>query len=166
MHAPVTLEAMRLGASCYTQKPLTRTIYEARLLAEVAKETGVCTQMGNQGTALDTRARRSPKFAPAFWEPKGGLRLVQPSSMRAGPNCRMTMSKFMEQANEEDPGAAKEVIQEKKEEIAKALSKWTGKPGSVLHPTENSGPVFITASSIAAGGISVLEPLVTWPVTN
>jgi len=54
MHAPVTLDAMRLGISCYTQKPLTRTIYEARLLATVAKETGVCTQMGNQGTALNS----------------------------------------------------------------------------------------------------------------
>ena len=54
MHGPITLAAMRLGISCYTQKPLTRTIYEARLLAKVAKETGVCTQMGNQGTALDT----------------------------------------------------------------------------------------------------------------
>ncbi len=54
MHGPVTLAAMRLGISCYTQKPLTRTIYEARLLANVAKETGVCTQMGNQGTALDS----------------------------------------------------------------------------------------------------------------
>src|SRR6187399_1030722 len=54
MHGPITLAAMRLGISCYTQKPLTRTIYEARLLANVAKETGVCTQMGNQGTALDS----------------------------------------------------------------------------------------------------------------
>ena len=54
MHAPATLDAMRTGISCYTQKPLTRTIYEARLLAKVAKETGVCTQMGNQGTALDS----------------------------------------------------------------------------------------------------------------
>ena len=54
MHAPVTLEAMRLGISCYTQKPLTRTIYEARLMAKVAKETGVCTQKGKQPTALES----------------------------------------------------------------------------------------------------------------
>ncbi|MFM8890119.1 MAG: Gfo/Idh/MocA family protein, partial [Planctomycetia bacterium] len=57
MHAPATLDCMRLGISCYTQKPLTRTIYEARLLAKVAAEMagkGVCTQMGNQGTALDS----------------------------------------------------------------------------------------------------------------
>ena len=52
-HAAATLLAMRMGKNCYTQKPLTRTIYEARLLAKVAKETGVCTQMGNQGTAMD-----------------------------------------------------------------------------------------------------------------
>ena len=60
MHGPVTLAAMRMGASCYTQKPLTRTIYEARLLAKVAKETGVCTQMGNQGTALDSSRGTTP----------------------------------------------------------------------------------------------------------
>jgi len=53
MHAAATLMAMRMGKNCYTQKPLTRTIYEARKLATIAKETGVCTQMGNQGTALD-----------------------------------------------------------------------------------------------------------------
>src|SRR5262245_50496945 len=30
MHAPVTAMAMRLGKACYTQKPLTRTLFEAR----------------------------------------------------------------------------------------------------------------------------------------
>jgi predicted dehydrogenase len=44
--------AMRMGIACYTQKPLTRTIYEARRLAEIARETRVATQMGNQGTAF------------------------------------------------------------------------------------------------------------------
>ncbi|MDR1923044.1 MAG: Gfo/Idh/MocA family oxidoreductase [Planctomycetaceae bacterium] len=53
MHAAQTLMAMRLGKHVYTQKPLTRTIYEARKLAAVAKEKNVCTQMGNQGTSLD-----------------------------------------------------------------------------------------------------------------
>jgi len=50
-HAPAALMAMRMGKHCFCQKPLTRTIYEARLMAEVAKKTGVATQMGNQGTA-------------------------------------------------------------------------------------------------------------------
>ena len=50
-HAPASLMAMRLKKHCYTQKPLTRTIYEARLMGKVAKENGVCTQMGNQGSS-------------------------------------------------------------------------------------------------------------------
>ena len=47
-HAPATMTAMKLGKHVYTQKPLTHSIYEARRLAEVAKETGVVTQMGIQ----------------------------------------------------------------------------------------------------------------------
>ncbi|MCL2348456.1 MAG: Gfo/Idh/MocA family oxidoreductase [Planctomycetaceae bacterium] len=54
MHAPAALMAMRMKKHMYVQKPLTRTIYEARKMAEVAQETGVCTQMGNQGSALNT----------------------------------------------------------------------------------------------------------------
>ncbi|MBN2473877.1 MAG: Gfo/Idh/MocA family oxidoreductase [Pirellulales bacterium] len=50
-HAPAALMAMRMGKHCFCQKPLTHTIYEARLMGKVAKEKGVATQMGNQGTA-------------------------------------------------------------------------------------------------------------------
>ncbi|HVK13086.1 MAG TPA: Gfo/Idh/MocA family oxidoreductase [Gemmataceae bacterium] len=50
-HAAAALLAMRTGKHVYVQKPLTRTVYEAHLLMRVAKEKGVCTQMGNQGTA-------------------------------------------------------------------------------------------------------------------
>src|SRR5262249_26202519 len=35
------------------QKPLTHTVAEARLLRTVAAEQKVCTQMGNQGSALN-----------------------------------------------------------------------------------------------------------------
>ena len=51
MHAPIASMAMRMGKHCFCQKPLTRTISEARKLAELAKENNVVTQMGNQGTA-------------------------------------------------------------------------------------------------------------------
>ena len=50
-HAPASLMAMRMGKHCFCQKPLTHTIYEARLMAKVAKEKKLATQMGNQGTA-------------------------------------------------------------------------------------------------------------------
>lgn len=52
-HAVIAAEAMRLGKHIYCQKPLVQTVYEARLLRKLAKENGVVTQMGNQGSAED-----------------------------------------------------------------------------------------------------------------
>ncbi len=54
MHAPVAAMAMRMGKHAFVQKPLSHDIYEARKLAEIAKEHKVATQMGNQGTAQDS----------------------------------------------------------------------------------------------------------------
>jgi hypothetical protein len=48
-HAVVALEAMKRGKHVYVQKPMTRTVYEARVLTEAARKYGVVTQMGNQG---------------------------------------------------------------------------------------------------------------------
>ena len=53
MHAPASAMAMRMGKGCFTQKPLTRAIGEARKLGEIAREMNVATQMGNQGTSYD-----------------------------------------------------------------------------------------------------------------
>ncbi len=50
-HAPAAFMAMNLGKHVYVQKPLTHTVAEARLLTNLAKETGVVTQMGNQGNS-------------------------------------------------------------------------------------------------------------------
>jgi predicted dehydrogenase len=50
-HAVISAMAMRLGKHCFTQKPLTHTIWEARRLGEIAAQMKVATQMGNQGTA-------------------------------------------------------------------------------------------------------------------
>jgi predicted dehydrogenase len=48
---------MRAGKHVYLEKPLAKTIYECRKLAEIAKETGVVTQMGNQGHAAEGSRR-------------------------------------------------------------------------------------------------------------
>jgi len=50
-HAVAAMMAIQMGKHVYCEKPLTRTIYEARRLAEAAREKGVVTQMGNQGHA-------------------------------------------------------------------------------------------------------------------
>ena len=52
-HAPAAVRAMLLGKHVYCQKPLTHTVAEARLMRELAAKQGVCTQMGNQGSALN-----------------------------------------------------------------------------------------------------------------
>jgi predicted dehydrogenase len=50
-HAPASIMAMRMGKHCFTQKPLTHTIEEARLMGQIAREKKLATEMGNQGTA-------------------------------------------------------------------------------------------------------------------
>jgi len=50
-HAPATVLALHQGLHCYTEKPLTRTIWEARQLANLARQKRVATQMGNHSTA-------------------------------------------------------------------------------------------------------------------
>jgi predicted dehydrogenase len=48
MHASITLEALRRKKHVYCQKPLTRTVEEARAVARAARRAGVVTQMGIQ----------------------------------------------------------------------------------------------------------------------
>jgi predicted dehydrogenase len=48
-HAVITLAAMQLGKHVYTQKPLTHSVWEARMLSRAARESKVTTQMGIQG---------------------------------------------------------------------------------------------------------------------
>lgn len=48
-HAAISIAAMRAGKHVYCQKPLAHNVFENRLMAKVAKETGVTTQMGIQG---------------------------------------------------------------------------------------------------------------------
>ena len=50
-HAPASVMAMKMGKHVYCEKPLTHSIYEARVMRETARKYNVATQMGNQGSA-------------------------------------------------------------------------------------------------------------------
>jgi predicted dehydrogenase len=45
LHAAVSAAAMKKGKHVFCQKPLTHTIYEAQRIAQIARETGVATQI-------------------------------------------------------------------------------------------------------------------------
>ena len=49
MHAVGAMACMERGKHVYVQKPLTHTIWEARMLTDAAAKYKVATQMGNQG---------------------------------------------------------------------------------------------------------------------
>ena len=53
LHAVVSMAAIKMGKHVYCEKPLTHSVYEARMVAEAAREAKVATQMGNQGQASE-----------------------------------------------------------------------------------------------------------------
>ncbi|MCC6487010.1 MAG: Gfo/Idh/MocA family oxidoreductase, partial [Candidatus Hydrogenedentes bacterium] len=53
MHAMIAMHCIKMGKHVYVQKPLTKDIYEARMLTEAARQYKVATQMGNQGHCED-----------------------------------------------------------------------------------------------------------------
>ncbi len=53
VHAVASMAAIKRGKHVYCEKPLTHSVYEARVLAKAAREAGVATQMGNQGQASE-----------------------------------------------------------------------------------------------------------------
>ncbi len=56
-HAPAAAMALRMGKHVYCEKPLTHSVYEARVVAWLAREAKVATQMGTQIHAEDNYRR-------------------------------------------------------------------------------------------------------------
>ena len=79
-HAVIALAAIRAGKHVYVQKPLTHSVYEARVLTEEARKRKVVTQMGNQGIPAMARAWSANGSGPASSE-----RCV---TSRSGPTAR------------------------------------------------------------------------------
>ncbi|MDO5581493.1 MAG: Gfo/Idh/MocA family oxidoreductase [Planctomycetia bacterium] len=122
MHTVITAMAMKAKKHCYTQKPLTRTIYEARYLGELAKKTGVCTQMGNQGSSFDTMRNVVAQVKKGVI---GEIKEVHVWTNRPvwpqGPNRDLSLAKFSAKIKKDDPDIADDEIAEKKKQIDTAL---------------------------------------------
>ena len=56
-HAPAAAMAMRMKKHVYCEKPLAHTVHEARVLANLARENNLATQMGTQVHAGDNYRR-------------------------------------------------------------------------------------------------------------
>jgi predicted dehydrogenase len=56
-HFPAAYSALIRGYACYCEKPLTHSIWEARMLGDLTKKMKVPTQMGNMGHANDSIRR-------------------------------------------------------------------------------------------------------------
>jgi predicted dehydrogenase len=71
LHAAASVAAMKKGKHVYCQKPMTHTLHEARRMAEVARQTGVATQVAvmNQGSGAQRRL--------AEWISGGAIGAVQ-----------------------------------------------------------------------------------------
>lgn len=93
-HAVAVLAALRRRKHVYCEKPLTRTVREARLLREAAARYQVVTQLGNQGSA-EPRLRRAVELvwggvlgevrAAHVWFDGGNGPLQRPSDTPAVP---------------------------------------------------------------------------------
>ncbi len=57
VHAAASVAAIQRGKHVYCEKPLTHDVYEARRVAEAARQKKVATQMGNQGQASEGTRR-------------------------------------------------------------------------------------------------------------
>ena len=53
MHFPIAMAAMALGKHVFVEKPMCHTIAETRIMAKIAREKKLATQMGNQGHAAE-----------------------------------------------------------------------------------------------------------------
>jgi predicted dehydrogenase len=99
-HAIVAIAAMRRGKHVYCEKPLAHSIFEAREMARVARESRVVTQMGTQGHAYEGTRRAVEALRagaigdvrelhvwtdrPAGWWPQGVLRPTERQPVPAG----------------------------------------------------------------------------------
>jgi predicted dehydrogenase len=152
MHAPQALMAMRMKKHVYVQKPLARTMYECRLMAKVAKEMGVCTQMGNQGSANNGLRREAAEMKAGVY---GDIKEIhmwtdRPNNWwRQGPEIIRTLKGYEEKVRRENPNEADQLIAAMKNKTAEVLNNfewdtWLGvaKPREFFPGEDGGVPIY------------------------
>ncbi len=90
LHAIVSMTAIQLGKHVYCEKPLTHSIYEARMLSQAARNAKVATQMGNQGQASE----ESRLLCEKIWDGAiGTVREIHGWCNRNPPICARGMAR-------------------------------------------------------------------------
>ena len=139
IHAPAALMAMRMGKHCFCQKPLTHSIYEARLMAQV----GPREEASPRRWATRGRPRRLAQGG-------GGGQVRRAGHGQGGP--RLDQSADL---------AARRQAARAGRAVPKHLhwNLWLGPAPERPYPTA------IIRSTGAAGGTSAPAPWATWPAT-
>ena len=125
MHAPIGLMAMRMKKHVYVQKPLARTMYECRLMSKVAKEMGVCTQMGNQGSASDGLRRDAAAIKAGIYGDVKELHVWTDRPIKwwsQGPETIRTMKDYEAKVRKENPAEADKLVADMKKKTEDQLN--------------------------------------------
>ncbi len=138
-HAVIAMAAMQLGKHVYVQKPLTRTVSEARALTEAARKYKVITQMGNQGRSGE------------------GVRLIEEwlDDGAIGDVTRSTAGRTGRSGRRACSGRPTR---------RRCRTAWTGTSGSARRRCGRTTRR-ITRSAGAPGGTSAPAPWATWRAT-
>jgi len=80
-HATAAAMAMRMDKHCYCEKPLTHSVYEARVLTELAKEKNLATQLGTQIHAGDNYRRVVELVQAGVIGPVGEVHVWHPGNL-------------------------------------------------------------------------------------
>ena len=139
-HAIIAAAAIQAGKHVYCEKPLTRTVYESRLLTKLAAKYKVATQMGNQGAS----GEGVRKICDWIWNGEIG-EVTRVEAFTDRPIWPQGL---------ERPAKAEKVPR-----------PWTGICSWAPPPIGPTTPSIPRGTS-AAGGISAPAPWATWPATS
>ena len=153
-HAFAMLPAFKKGKHVYSEKPLTRDVYEARVITEAAAKAGVATQMGTQIHAGDNYRRV--------------VELVQSGAIGEVSEVHVWVSRAWGWQTQAQAEANRDIVWSAEQTVGRAprADTWIGTFGwGRLHGDPTTIFIFPGRSGIV-GGISGTAPCLIWGATG